>query len=73
MRVESAEATTMPQSKYNELLLQHEKVWHNWETYPNTDLKITDLDEEEIHKTVRLGIEYGRLPRSTGDRSSYHT
>ena len=49
MRVESA-TTTMPQSKYNELLLQHEKVWHSWETYPNTDLKITDLDEEEIHK-----------------------
>ena len=66
MRVESA-TTTMPQSKYNELLLQHEKVWHSWETYPNTDLKITDLDEEEIHKTVRLGIEYGRLPESTGD------
>ena len=41
MRVESA-TTTMPQSKYNELLLQHEKVCHSWETYPNADLKITD-------------------------------
>ena len=66
MRVESA-TTTMPQSKYNDLLLQHEKVCHSWETYPNADLKITDLDEEEIRKTVRLGIEYGRLPESTGD------
>lgn len=67
MRVESA-TTTMPQSKYNELLLLHEKVRHSWETYPNTELKLTDLDEEEIRKTVRLGIEYGRLPESTGDK-----
>jgi len=30
-------------------------------------LKLTDLDEEEIRKTVRLGIECGRLPETTGN------
>jgi ATP-dependent DNA helicase RecG len=40
---------------------------HGWETYPNVELKLTDLDEEEIQKTVRLGIECGRLPETTGN------
>lgn len=66
MRVESV-TTTMPQSKYNELLIQREEISHGWETYPNKDLKLTDLDEEEIHKTVRLGVECGRLPETTGN------
>ena len=65
MRVESV-TTTMPQSRYNELLIQREEIRHGWETYPNTDLKLTDLDETEIRKTVRLGDECGRLPETTG-------
>lgn len=36
MRVESV-TTTMPQSRYNELLIQREEIRHGWETYPNTD------------------------------------
>ncbi len=66
MRVESI-TTPMPQSKYNELLIHREEIHHGWETYPNPELKLTDLDEEEIHKTVRLGIECGRLPETTGN------
>ena len=65
MRVESV-TTTMPHSRYNELLIQREEIRHGWETYPNTDLKLTDLDETEIRKTVRLGVECGRLPETTG-------
>lgn len=61
MRVESV-TSTMPQSKYNELLLKREETRHGWKTYPNPELKLSDLDEEEIRKTVRLGIESGRLP-----------
>lgn len=66
MRVESV-TSTMPQSKYNELLLKREETRHSWETYPNPELKLSDLDEEEIRKTVRLGIESGRLPETTGN------
>lgn len=66
MRVESV-TTTMPQAKYNDLLIQREETRHGWETYPNADLKISDLDEDEIRKTVRLGVECGRLPETTGN------
>lgn len=66
MRVESV-TTTMPQSSYNELLIQREETRHGWETYPNPDLRLMDLDEVEIHKTVRLGVECGRLPETTGN------
>ena len=66
MRVESV-TSTMPQSKYNEFLLKREETRHGWETYPNPELKLSDLDEEEIRKTVRLGIESGRLPETTGN------
>ena len=65
MREESV-TTTIPQSRYNELQIQREEIRHGWETYPNTDLKLTDLDETEIRKTVRLGVECGRLPETTG-------
>ena len=65
-RVESV-TSTMPQSKYNEFLLKREETRHGWETYPNPELKLSDLDEEEIRKTVRLGIESGRLPETTGN------
>lgn len=66
MRVESV-TTTMPQAKYNELLIRREEIRHGWETYPNPGLKLSDLDEEEISKTMRLGIQCGRLPETTGE------
>ena len=66
MRLESVTAY-MPQDKYNGLLISREEISHGWETYPNPELKLSDLDEEEIRKTVRLGIESGRLPETTGN------
>lgn len=66
MRIESV-TTTVPQPIYNELLMQREGGNNRWETYPNEKLKLSDLDEEEILKTVRLGVEYGRLPETTGN------
>ena len=65
MRVEST-TVAMPQSVYNQLLLYRDGVKHRWESLPNKDLKLSDMDKEEIIKTVRMGIECGRLPESTG-------
>lgn len=65
MRMESVTAI-MPQAIYNELLMQRDGIRHFWESYPNPNLKLSDLDNNEIKKTVRLGIEYGRLPETTG-------
>lgn len=66
MRIESV-TTIMPQPIYDDLLMQREGSNNRWETYPNCKLKLSDLDEEEILKTVRLGVEYGRLPETTGN------
>ena len=65
MRIESA-TTFMPQEVYNDLLFQRDTVKSRWESLVNPDLKLTDLDENEILKTVRMGIENGRLPENTG-------
>ena len=65
MRVESTTAV-MPQDVYNDLLFQRDTVKTRWESLVNTDLKLSDLDENEILKTVRMGIENGRLPENTG-------
>ena len=66
IRFESA-TTVMPQQTYNQLLLARDGVRHRWESFPNENLHLSDMDEDEIIKTVRLGIEYGRLPESTGN------
>lgn len=66
MRIENV-TTLMPQSQYNELLLQRDGGKHRWEQFDNEDLTVQDLDTNEILKTVRLGIECGRLPEDTGN------
>ena len=38
-----------------------------WENQPAREYEISELDHEEILRTVRLGIAAGRLPESTGN------
>ena len=66
MRVEST-TLTMPQDMYNNLLFERDGSKYRWESMVNEDLKTDDLDENEILKTVRLGVENGRLPETTGN------
>ncbi len=66
IRVESV-TTTMPQTVYNELLLQRDGNIYRWETFENRHLTLQDIDNNEVLKTVRLGIECGRLPEDTGN------
>lgn len=65
-RVESV-TTTMPQAVYNELLILRGGAKYRWELFRNPDFTLQDIDENEVLKTVRLGIEYGRLPENTGN------
>ena len=65
IRIEST-TTTMPASTFEHLLLERDGTRHRWESFLNEDLRLSDMDNEEILKTVRLGIENGRLPESTG-------
>ena len=55
-----------PQPRYEGLLLQRAHVRSRWENTPAPDVGLKDLDREEILRTVRLGIDAGRLPESTG-------
>ena len=66
IRVESV-TTTMPQATYERLLLLRDGGKYRWELFGNKDLTLQDIDSNEVRKTVRLGIEYGRLPEDTGD------
>ena len=66
MRVESV-TTTMPQATYERLLLQRDGGKYRWELFEDKDLTLQDIDSNEVQKTVRLGIEYGRLPEDTGN------
>lgn len=57
--------STMPQKTYQRLLAERSRA--RWETFPADDYTLSDLDTEEILRTVRLGIAAGRLPESTGN------
>lgn len=58
--------SVMPQERYQNLLLERAHARNRWENAVAPDVDLDQLDREEILRTVRLGIEAGRLPESTG-------
>lgn len=58
--------SVMPQERYQNLLLERAHARNRWENDVAPGVGLDDLDHEEILRTVRLGIEAGRLPESTG-------
>lgn len=54
----------MPQEKYQRLLLERAHSSQRWENLPAV-YSLDDLDQEEIRKTVRLGVAAGRMSSST--------
>jgi ATP-dependent DNA helicase RecG len=58
--------SVMPQERYQSLLLERAHTRSRWETDVAQGVGVDDLDQEEILRTVRLGIGAGRLPESTG-------
>ncbi len=62
--------SVMPQENYHRLLAERPDSRTRWETLFADGYDITDLDQEEILRTVRLGIAAGRLPESTGSNVS---
>jgi len=56
----------MPQERYQQLLLQRMHSRTRWENAASLEQDVAVLDEEEILRTVRLGIQAGRLPEATG-------
>ncbi|GIV04367.1 MAG: ATP-dependent DNA helicase RecG [Fimbriimonadales bacterium] len=58
--------SVMPQETYQRLLSERPDSRTRWETLPAEGYGLADLDQEEILRTVRLGIAAGRVPESTG-------
>jgi len=58
--------SVMPQEIYQRLLAERAHSRTRWEKQPAEGYGISDLDREEILRTVRFGIDAGRLPESTG-------
>ena len=63
-RVQSS-TTVMPQEEYERLLAERKGFQSDWELEVNPELQLSDLDENEIRKTARMGVAEGRLPEST--------
>jgi ATP-dependent DNA helicase RecG len=63
---ERVETTTqkMAQEKYERMLMAREKNRSKWESEVAKGYTLDDLDEEEILRTRRLGIENNRMPES---------
>ena len=55
------------QETYQQLLTERAHSRSRWENQPAREYEISELDHEEILRTVRLGIAAGRLPESTGN------
>jgi len=58
--------SVMPQEVYQRLLIERTHSRMRWENQSAQGHSLSDLDHEEILRTVRLGIAAGRLPESTG-------
>jgi ATP-dependent DNA helicase RecG len=55
--------SVMPQEKYQRLLLERAHSSQRWENLP-ASCSLEELDQEEIFKTVRLGVTAGRMSPS---------
>jgi len=58
--------SVMPQETYQQLLTERAHSRVRWEDQPAGKYQMSELDHEEILRTLRLGIAAGRLPESTG-------
>lgn len=59
--------SVMNQTDESRLLLSRGRGVTLWETLPAHDYDVADLDEREVLRTLRLGIERGRIPDDAGN------
>ena len=64
-RVETT-TSVMPQEMYERLLLERTRNRHRWELETTSTVTVDDLDQEQILRTARIGVNAGRLPESAG-------
>jgi ATP-dependent DNA helicase RecG len=57
----------MTQQTYQRLLLDRIHNNHRWETETHPNYQIQELDTDEILRTLRMGVEAGRIPDYQGE------
>lgn len=55
----------MPQGQYQQQLLNRTSNSRRWETAVATNVRLEELDKEQVLRTARQGISAGRLPETT--------
>ena len=58
---DGSSTTTMPQAVMQQLLARREHAKTRWENRVADGVTLDDLDAEEIRRTLRLGIDVGRI------------
>lgn len=53
--------SVMTQHGYEQLLVQRGQLNHDWDAGTNTDYGLSDLDHEEIRRTVKEGVDANRI------------
>ncbi len=56
---------TMPRETYQRLLLEEMHATERWENRPAVGWSVSDLDHEEIRRTLEAGIQAGRIEEPT--------
>tara|TARA_R110000868_G_scaffold266583_1_gene525818 strand:- start:34028 stop:35434 length:1407 start_codon:yes stop_codon:yes gene_type:complete len=69
---QQADTHTMPQNRYQQLLLARHVQPQSWEVQPAVEMSLDDLDIDEINKTVANGIEKGTLDPALGKENVEH-
>lgn len=64
-RVQST-TSVIPQDRYEQMLMERAHARRRWENQPAVDVRIEDLDHEEILRTREAAIQQRRISASTG-------
>ena len=63
-RVEST-TVVMPRDVFEERIMRSRLKHYPWENQICEDITVSDLDEQRIRGSVRLGVEHGRMPATS--------
>ena len=61
----SRSGRSMPQERYDRMLLERAHARHRWENQPAVDVSLGDLDHEEILRTREAAIQQRRISAGT--------
>ncbi len=70
-RIESS-TSIMPQHLYEQLLVRRGQLNHSWEDQPAKNYEIESVDHDEIRRTIKAGVDKGRISVEVLDYDESH-